>query len=88
MPRARSSGSRSVSAPVSARMRAVLPWSMCPAVPSVSGPMRGHSPWSFARERQAHGRDHQLGLAIAERARIEEQATVVDPSEHGRIAGA
>ena len=32
-----SSGSRSVSVPVSARTSAVLPWSMCPAVPRVSG---------------------------------------------------
>ena len=37
MPRACSSGSRSVSRPVSARTSAVLPWSMCPAVPTVSG---------------------------------------------------
>src|SRR3954447_17474097 len=37
MPRAFSSGSRSVSTPVSAPTSAVLPWSMCPAVPSVSG---------------------------------------------------
>ena len=37
MPRARSSGRRSVSTPVSARISAVLPWSMWPAVPSVSG---------------------------------------------------
>ena len=37
MPRSRSSGSRSVSTPVSARTSAVLPWSMWPAVPSVSG---------------------------------------------------
>ena len=29
-----SAGSRSVSIPVNARTRAVLPWSMCPAVPS------------------------------------------------------
>ena len=40
MPRSRSSGSRSVSTPVSARTSAVLPWSMCPAVPSVSGRRR------------------------------------------------
>src|ERR671932_107157 len=37
MPRRRSSGRRSVSTPVSARISAVLPWSMWPAVPSVSG---------------------------------------------------
>src|ERR1700742_2488517 len=35
IPRAFSSGSRSVSTPVNARTSAVLPWSMCPAVPSV-----------------------------------------------------
>jgi hypothetical protein len=37
IPRAFSSGSRSVSTPVNARTSAVLPWSMWPAVPSVSG---------------------------------------------------
>ncbi len=37
MPRAFSCGSRSVSIPVSAATRAVLPWSMCPAVPRVRG---------------------------------------------------
>ena len=37
MPRARSCGSRSVSTPVSAAISAVLPWSMWPAVPTVSG---------------------------------------------------
>ena len=36
MPRAFSSGSRSVSTPVSARTSAVLPWSMCPAVPTTT----------------------------------------------------
>src|SRR5438034_2443113 len=36
MPRRCSSGSRSVSLPVSARTSQVLPWSMCPAVPTVS----------------------------------------------------
>jgi hypothetical protein len=35
MPRSRSSGSRSVSTPVSARTSTVLPWSMWPAVPRV-----------------------------------------------------
>src|ERR671923_95180 len=37
MPRACSSGSRSVSLPVKARTSHVLPWSMWPAVPTVSG---------------------------------------------------
>ena len=43
MPRACSSGSRSVSLPVSARTSHVLPWSMWPAVPTVSG-MRARRP--------------------------------------------
>src|SRR5688500_10212582 len=37
IPRRCSSGRRSVSFPVSARTSHVLPWSMCPAVPIVSG---------------------------------------------------
>src|SRR3954453_16173116 len=37
MPRSCSSGRRSVSTPVSARTSTVLPWSMWPAVPRVSG---------------------------------------------------
>src|SRR5207247_1352199 len=37
MPRSFSSLRRSVSWPVSARMSEVLPWSMCPAVPMMSG---------------------------------------------------
>jgi hypothetical protein len=36
MPRRFSSGSRSVSTPVSARTSVVLPWSMWPAVPSTT----------------------------------------------------
>src|SRR5688572_19588118 len=35
MPRRFSSWRRSVSMPVSARTRAVLPWSICPAVPAI-----------------------------------------------------
>src|SRR5207247_2537329 len=43
MPRSFSAGKRSVSLPVSARTSQVLPWSMWPAVPTVSGirPMLG-----------------------------------------------
>src|SRR5262245_52855345 len=37
MPRAFSSGRRSVSTPVSARTSVVLPWSICPAVPTIMG---------------------------------------------------
>src|SRR5215218_3237058 len=48
MLRACSSGSRSVSTPVSARTRTVLPWSMWPAVPSVSGCTTGTLPPSLS----------------------------------------
>src|SRR5512145_2438284 len=40
MPRSRSSARRSGSMPVSARTSAVLPWSMCPAVPTIMLIMR------------------------------------------------
>src|SRR6266513_546251 len=51
MPRACSSGRRSVSLPVSARTSHVLPWSMCPAVPTVSGIVLGSGrPRPFDRE--------------------------------------
>ena len=60
MPRAFSSGSRSVSMPVSARTSAVLPWSMWPAVPSVS-----------ARAAVTQARDGRV--RVAERAAVEQE---------------
>src|SRR3954453_4235336 len=74
MPRSRSSGSRSVSTPVSARTSTVLPWSMWPAVPRVSGCIAGtvsyralhDTPaWRTARDRGARGAG--LWLATARR---------------------
>ena len=62
-----SSGSRSVSTPVRAATSAVLPWSMCPAVPSVSGvPAHGARRRTAARDRG--------GLVVGQRARVEQQA--------------
>src|SRR5918911_943572 len=52
MPRSRSSGSRSVSLPVSARTSHVLPWSMCPAVPTVNAMPETLAPEALPAGRQ------------------------------------
>ena len=77
MPRSCSSGSRSVSLPVSARTSHVLPWSMCPAVPTVSGIVartatRATSSTSSSRERAA----------------VEQQPAVADDADDRRLADA
>ena len=77
MPRACSSGRRSVSTPVSARTSAVLPWSMCPAVPSVS-----------ARRSRHAGALMRLGLGVAERAAVEHERAVGRRGRARRVAGA
>src|SRR3954452_4094030 len=72
MPRSCSSGRRSVSTPVSAWTSTVLPWSMWPAVPRVSGCIAGTvayralhdtQAWRTARDRGA--RRARLRLAAA-----------------------
>src|SRR5881397_2980774 len=72
MPRSFSSFSRSVSWPVSARMSEVLPWSMCPAVPMMSGMSEV---------------DGELG-GVEDAAQIEQEAAVVDAAQDGRARGA
>ena len=74
MPRSRSSGSRSVSTPVSAPTSTVLPWSMCPAVPSVSG--------------RAPAASAQLGRAPPRRAFTTKSSSTVARSCAGRAAAA
>ena len=70
MPRSFSSFRRSVSRPVSALMSVVLPWSMCPAVPSVRPrglAQAASARWdhgatgrsSSTRKRPGHGFHHQ-----------------------------
>ena len=66
-----------MSTPVSARISAVLPWSMCPAVPSVSGG-RSSRP-SAARAAAATASSSSL----AQRARIAAPAPLVDPATTG-----
>src|SRR3954453_15244445 len=88
MPRRCSSGSRSVSLPVSARTSHVLPWSMCPAVPTVSGvaarlPTRTGS--------RAHGLDRArdfLDVAVRERAAVEQEPAVAHDRDDWWIGGA
>src|SRR3954464_6081828 len=78
MPRSCSSGSRSVSLPVSARISAVLPWSTCPAVPSVSG---------ASAKRLDNSRGGEARLVVGERPRVEQQPAVASASDDGWIRG-
>ena len=57
---------------------AVLPWSMCPAVPSVSG-MRPE-----LRHVRARRRRHRVGLVVGQRARVEQQPPVGDAPDDRR----
>ena len=85
MPRSLSSGRRSVSLPVSAPTSAVLPWSMWPAVPSVSG-------GSLTRSRRPPSAPARVGLGVGQRARVEQQrarrATRADHAAARRRAAA
>src|SRR3954466_5648288 len=97
MPRAFSSGSRSVSTPVRRAISAVLPWSMWPAVPSVSG--RASAP-AVIRARRARRRRRgrpprrwdggggEAGLRVGERAGVEQEPPVLDAPDERRVAGA
>src|SRR5213596_2189229 len=78
MPRRCSSGSRSVSLPVSALTSHVLPWSMCPAVPTVRG-TGSHLPGPL----NCVGDD--LDLVVAEGAAVEQEAPVADDADYRRL---
>src|SRR3989442_9949137 len=89
IPRDRSSASRSVFTPVSAPTNAVFPWSMCPAVPSVSGAQvgaAGVSPIGWHAESRADLGARPLGFLVRQRARVEQQAPLGDPADYGWIA--
>ena len=66
--------------PVSARTSVVLPWSMCPAVPTVSG-TRARA----ARAATDDGR-HLVRLGVVERAAVEQRAAVADDADDRRLA--
>ena len=84
MPRRCSSGSRSVSLPVSARTSDVLPWSTCPAVPTVSVIERA----TFARASRlrATARATSSTSSSVERAAVEQEAPVADDADDRRLA--
>ena len=78
MPRAFSSGRRSVSMPVSAFTSDVLPWSMCPAVPTTTW-------WAPPCACRASERLDQLRhLPRQHRPAVEEQAIVHEPADDRR----
>src|SRR2546427_352545 len=76
MPRAFSSLRRSVSTPVSARTRVVLPWSMWPAVPMI---MRSSS--GDVQQRQLFGEGRLVGCLQA--AQVQPQSVVMQPADDG-----
>src|SRR5581483_682891 len=91
MPRRFSSGSRSVSLPVSARTSHVLPWSMWPAVPIVSGtastlPPRLREPPASPPPRRSHGGGRLLHLVVAQRPAVEQETAVAHDPDQGRVA--
>ena len=61
---------------------AVLPWSMWPAVPSVSGA----SLIAGAERAPAAASADRVDLVVGERARVEQHLAVVDPRDHGGLA--
>ena len=79
MPRACSSGSRSVSLPVSARTSHVLPWSMWPAVPTVSG-MR-HEPRAAATAAATSSTSSSVSVRQSR-----SRPAVADDADHRRLA--
>src|SRR5947199_6988935 len=72
MPRRFSSSRRSVSMPVRARTSAVLPWSMCPAVPMmmdfIGNQFTENIPLPFKDQLQQVEHDDDYGRFISEKA--------------------
>src|SRR5665811_2174050 len=94
MPRSCSSRRRSVFLPVRSLMSAVLPWSMCPAVPrvrgtagSLAGSIVSGAPGTGrpSDERRQHGAGQLVQLGVAHGAQVEEQAAVVQAAHDGRL---
>src|SRR5690349_22782565 len=72
-PRSCSSGRRSGSIPVSALTRLLLPWSMCPAVPTTTGWMAR----AMALSSAVHVQDALAGAALHDRAAAQQPGDVV-----------
>src|SRR6266550_832463 len=83
MPRAFSSGRRSVSMPVSALTSEVLPWSMWPAVPTTTWRVMCRGGRSLERfERLCEPAD----LRGKHRPAVQQELVVHDPADHRRVA--
>src|SRR5674476_1167477 len=92
MPRSCSSRRRSVFVPVRRLMSAVLPWSMCPAVPSVRGGADRSSgepgTAALSGQRGQRGCGQRVELGVAHGAQVEQQALILYAAYHGGLAGA
>src|SRR3990172_9373505 len=64
--------------PVRALTRAVLPWSMCPAVPTTTCFM--------LLDDATQGVGERGDVGVEDGAAVQEQAVVGDPANHGRLA--
>jgi len=88
MPRAFSSGRRSVSVPVSALTSEVLPWSMWPAVPTTTwrraALIRARRSWRGGGDDRLH---ELRDLRRQHRPAVEEQPVLDEPAHDGRVAG-
>ena len=86
MPRSFSSFRRSVSQPVSDLTRAVLPWSMWPAVPRVMLIVGGAMGLSFAADGGDDRGDQRRFLAVEQGSRVEEDSPPVNSGDDRRRA--
>src|SRR4029079_10345023 len=87
MPRARSSGSRSASMPVRARSSAVLPWSMCPAVPMTMVGSGSGPPATVRRLQGDANRAPEPRVVLRfDRSEIEQDDVVDDVTDNRRRA--
>src|SRR5450756_2756745 len=95
MPRSCSSRRRSVFLPVRSVMSAVLPWSMCPAVPRVRGTaasrdggVESGEPGTGdpSGERRQHGAGQFVQLGVAHGAQVLSLIHISEPTRLGMIS--
>src|SRR6266550_3034940 len=82
MPRARSSGRRSASIPVSARRRAVLPWSIWPAVPTTTVGKTSAPAFRALQKRGAQRGGELRVVRGLDGAEVEHDGVVDDAADH------
>src|SRR3990172_8462483 len=81
IPRSFSSFRRSVSIPVRALTRAVLPWSMCPAVPTTTC-FIGVSRVMLSLHQLRDGAGEVLEVPVLHGPEVEEETVLLDPADH------